>query len=40
MIIAGLIAEGKTEITELKHIDRGYERIVGNLKELGAETCA
>ncbi len=37
MIIAGLVAEGRTEITELKHIDRGYERIVENFKGLGAD---
>ncbi len=37
MIIAGLVAEGRTEITQLKHIDRGYEKIVENLRQLGAD---
>lgn len=27
MIIAGLIAEGKTEILNIEHIDRGYPNI-------------
>ena len=37
MIIAGLSASGCTEITELRHIDRGYERIVEKLSALGAD---
>jgi len=37
MIIAGLVAEGTTEITELKHIDRGYENIVEKFSALGAD---
>ncbi|OEH85454.1 UDP-N-acetylglucosamine 1-carboxyvinyltransferase [Desulfuribacillus stibiiarsenatis] len=37
MIMAGLIAEGTTEITQLHHIDRGYVDIVGKLKNVGAE---
>jgi UDP-N-acetylglucosamine 1-carboxyvinyltransferase len=37
MIIAGLIAEGTTEITDLKHIDRGYDNIVEVLKSLGSD---
>lgn len=36
MIIAGLIAEGKTEIDNIYQIDRGYENIDGRLKTLGA----
>jgi UDP-N-acetylglucosamine 1-carboxyvinyltransferase len=36
LIIAGLAAEGETEITNIHHIDRGYENIVGKLKKLGA----
>ena len=27
MIIAGLMAEGTTEITDIYHIDRGYENF-------------
>ncbi len=37
MIIAGLVAEGITEITELHHIDRGYVDIVGKLQRVGAD---
>lgn len=37
MVIAGLTAEGETEINNLKHIDRGYENIVGKLKSMGAD---
>ena len=36
MIIAGLIAHGSTEIYDIHHIDRGYERIVDKFKALGA----
>ncbi len=36
LIIAGLQAEGVTEISELQHIDRGYECIVEKLTQLGA----
>lgn len=37
MVLAGLAAEGVTEITELHHIDRGYEDMEGNLRSLGAD---
>ncbi len=37
MIIAGLAAEGPTEVYELKHVDRGYDDIVGKLKAMGAD---
>lgn len=36
MIIAGLMAKGKTVITELEHIDRGYEGIEEKLRAIGA----
>lgn len=36
LIIAGIIAEGKTEIYNLEHIDRGYENIEGKFRNLGA----
>lgn len=36
LVIAGLIAEGKTEIRGVSHIDRGYERLVDKLNGLGA----
>lgn len=37
MIIAGLIAEGKTEIEDIIYIDRGYENIVEKLQNVGAD---
>ena len=36
LIIAGIVAEGKTEIYNLGHIDRGYENIEGKFRKLGA----
>ena len=37
MIIAGLVAKGTTSVEEIKHIQRGYEDIVGKLTKLGAD---
>ena len=37
MVLAGLIAEGKTEISQVYHIDRGYEDLTGRLQKLGAK---
>ena len=37
MILAGLVAEGETEINEVYHIDRGYVNIEEKLKMLGAD---
>ena len=36
LIIAGIIADGKTEIYNLEHIDRGYENIEEKFRKLGA----
>ncbi|MEH6936369.1 UDP-N-acetylglucosamine 1-carboxyvinyltransferase [Bacillus sp. JJ664] len=36
LVIAGLIADGKTELTGLEHVDRGYEDLVEKLLGLGA----
>jgi UDP-N-acetylglucosamine 1-carboxyvinyltransferase len=36
MLIAALCADGVTEIGNVRHIDRGYERIDERLQELGA----
>lgn len=36
LIIAGIIAEGQTEIYNLEHIDRGYEHIEEKFRNLGA----
>lgn len=37
LVVAGLIADGQTEISEIKHIDRGYEKIEEKLNSLGAK---
>ena len=37
LVLAGLAAEGQTEIGSVYHIDRGYDRIVDKLRGLGAE---
>ncbi|MRH43985.1 UDP-N-acetylglucosamine 1-carboxyvinyltransferase [Aquibacillus halophilus] len=37
LIVAGLMADGVTEITGLEHIDRGYEQITEKLSNLGAK---
>ncbi len=36
MVLAGLVADGTTEITNIYHIDRGYENIVHKFRQLGA----
>jgi UDP-N-acetylglucosamine 1-carboxyvinyltransferase len=36
LVLAGLIAEGETEIKRVYHIDRGYESIEKKLETLGA----
>jgi len=36
LIIAGLVADGDTEVSNIKHIDRGYESIEKKLNALGA----
>ena len=37
MVIAGLMANGVTEIRNIKYIDRGYENFEGKLRKLGAQ---
>jgi len=36
LILAGLVAEGKTELSRVYHIDRGYQQIEKKLSALGA----
>ena len=36
MVVAGLAAEGETQITGVHHIDRGYDDLVGRLAAVGA----
>ena len=37
MVVAGLAAEGVTEIDHIYHVERGYEDIVGKLRNVGAD---
>ena len=37
MIIAGLVAEGETEIEDIYHIERGYEDVVEKFRAIGAD---
>ena len=37
LVLAGLQAEGTTEVEQIHHIERGYADLVGDLHALGAE---
>ena len=37
LVLAGLIANGETVVTEVEHLDRGYEKLENKLKSLGAK---
>ncbi len=37
LVLAGLAAEGKTEVLRVYHLDRGYQRIEEKFRSLGAE---
>ncbi|MBA94264.1 MAG: UDP-N-acetylglucosamine 1-carboxyvinyltransferase [Rickettsiales bacterium] len=37
LVLAGLIAEGKTTVHGLHHLNRGYYNLIGKLRKLGAE---
>ncbi|MEW6724175.1 MAG: UDP-N-acetylglucosamine 1-carboxyvinyltransferase [Bacillota bacterium] len=37
LIVAGLSADGETVISNIEHVDRGYERMAEKLRELGAD---
>ena len=39
LVVAALAAEGESRITDLSHLDRGYEDPVACLRHLGAEVC-
>jgi UDP-N-acetylglucosamine 1-carboxyvinyltransferase len=36
LVLAGLVAEGVTEVNRVYHIDRGYEQIEEKMRQLGA----
>jgi len=37
LVIAGLVAEGRTQISRIYHLERGYENLVDKLRKVGAE---
>ncbi len=37
MVLAGLVAEGQTEVGYIHHIDRGYDGLVDKLRGIGAD---
>jgi len=37
LVVAGLVAEGETEVSGVEHVDRGYEDFVGKLQGIGAK---
>jgi UDP-N-acetylglucosamine 1-carboxyvinyltransferase len=37
LVIAGLAADGESEISNVHHIDRGYDRLEEKLRNLGAD---
>lgn len=37
MVLAGLVASGTTEVSEIYHIERGYENFVSKFKSIGAD---
>ncbi|MGI5939178.1 MAG: UDP-N-acetylglucosamine 1-carboxyvinyltransferase [Thermoleophilia bacterium] len=37
LALAGLVAEGSTELRDVHHVDRGYERFEDKLRALGAD---
>ena len=37
LVIAGLIADGETEVQEIQHIERGYSSLISKLRGIGAD---
>jgi len=37
LIIAGLVADGETQVSRIYHLDRGYERLEEKLSAVGAD---
>ncbi|MFW2831290.1 UDP-N-acetylglucosamine 1-carboxyvinyltransferase [Sphingomonas sp. ID0503] len=37
LVLAGLAAEGRTEVSRIYHLDRGYERLEEKLRAVGAD---
>ena len=39
LVLAGLVADGETVVSDAHHIDRGYEDLAGRLRSLGARVA-
>ena len=37
LVLAGLIADGETEVQEIQHIERGYSSLIEKLQGIGAD---
>ena len=37
LVIAGLVAEGQTQVERIYHLDRGYDRMEAKLRRVGAD---
>ncbi|HEX3301476.1 MAG TPA: UDP-N-acetylglucosamine 1-carboxyvinyltransferase [Thermomicrobiales bacterium] len=37
MVLAGLVANGRTTVSDVYHLDRGYEGLVPKLRQIGAQ---
>ena len=37
LVLAGLAADGETEVFDIHHVDRGYRDLPGTLRALGAD---
>jgi UDP-N-acetylglucosamine 1-carboxyvinyltransferase len=37
LVLAGLVADGQTVVSDVHHIDRGYQDFVESLSALGAD---
>ncbi len=37
LVLAGLVADGETEVNRIYHVDRGYEKLDQKLRQLGAQ---
>ena len=40
LVLAGLVADGETEVTDVYHVERGYEAFVERLRSIGADVTA
>jgi UDP-N-acetylglucosamine 1-carboxyvinyltransferase len=39
LVLAGLVADGETVVSDVHHVDRGYPDLVGELRALGADVA-